>query len=861
MLIRKFQLDQFKPCGDSRLQELFPWEDVIDTPFGAGWMYLEPGQASHRHQHHELETFIVVAGKGEMRVDEEGVEVGPGDVVYMPPFHKHVLHNTSESEDLLFFWLYWEDMSALARPRAGGERKSALEAEPPGEVSSSEVAGTAADLEGRSGQWLQELAASLQKEFDGVVPATGLWTDEQRRFYEELVDWLAEANAAQGTDAPSRATTSRLLGELVDRARHFARRERRSIGVPERRDERRTAVALELTAAKVLAALSASVAPELSSRLWSALGYQEPPPSREPVPTWVPAGRRLGDLAAAVVPGPGTAPATKRKTLICTCPPTSNGELHLGHLAGPILSADILARGLRMLGEEAYYILGTDDNQSWIAAKARQMGKSPHETADHFAGKIARIVEVAQLNVEAFFRPGDAPGYTELIREVVEKLYGDGHLVARDRPALFCDGCGQFLFEPYVSGSCPHCGQPCAGNACEDCGRPVNSEELVDPVCRACSKPAERRSLRRLYFPLEPHRQKLEEYCGTVAMSTQHRALLRCLLDGELPEIVATHPGTWGIPVPVAGFEGQTISAWIEMGPGYVAGSRLLSEKLGWSEGWRAFWTSDETRVIQTFGFDNCWNHGLLYPALLMAWDPDLRPPEAFLSNYFYLLDHQKFSTTRNHAVWGLDFIERNSADTVRFYLAWTCPEAERTNFSFEEFRDFVEEELRGRWQVWLRDLAARVEEACQGQVPRRAAALTANQQVFQENVQSLMTEAEGSYGAAAFSPQRITRIACELVRLARDFGKAESSWAGVASAREQHRTGIALELAAARSLALLTAPVMPGFAAGLWRAVGCDGEVEQQRWEARPRLPTAARTVRGLGVTWFPPPRGGGDV
>ena len=139
--------------------------------------------------------------------------------------------------------------------------------------------------------------------------------------------------------------------------------------------------------------------------------------------------------------------------------------------------------------------------------------------------------------------------------------------------------------------------------------------------------------------------------------------------------------------------------------------------------------------------------------------------------------------------------------------------------------------------------------------VPAATQVLTGNQQVFQKRLRGLLEDADAAYEPAAFSPQRITRIACELVRLASDFGKAEASWAGVESAREQLRTSIALELAAARALALLAAPVMPEFAGGLWRALGCEGAVEQQRWETEPRLVTVARTVRGLGVTWFPPP------
>jgi len=425
--------------------------------------------------------------------------------------------------------------------------------------------------------------------------------------------------------------------------------------------------------------------------------------------------------------------------------------------------------------------------------------------------------------------------------------------VARDAPALVCEACDDlYLFEVRVKGGCPHCGKPSCGNACEECGLPNQVVDLVDPVCTRCGgKPVEK-PVRRLFFPLEPHRQTLEEYHRKVEMTTQHRALIHQLMDGEMPEIVASHPTDWGLPVPIEGFEGHVVSAWLEMAPGYLAGAAELADKVGRDDGWRAFWgTGDDCRVVQFFGFDNCWNHGVLYPALLEAWSPEVEPPVAFVSNQLYRLDHEKFSTSRNHAVWTRDLVSANSPDTVRFYAAYTCPEAEQTNFSLDEFAGFVTDELRGRWQSWLASLQKKVDDIYGGEVPE-AGAWTNNHLDFMKRLKSYLDQTADAYHWRSFSPQRATRLACDLVKAARDFGLAQEAWRRTPAASNEQRTGIALELCAARTLAMMVAPIMPDFAAAVRKALGEEGE---PRWEEEPHFVKPGTTARGLDAEIFPAP------
>jgi len=652
MYIRKIDPARFATSYGVSNQRVFPSDESGETPFNAAWNLIEPGSACHLQRHHQGEAFIIVKGEGLMTVGAEKSPVEVGDVLFTKSLSEQTLANTSDSEELLFLNVYWQDI-------------------------------------------------------------------------RQLLDEGGEDTAA-------------------DEAR----------GV---------------------------------------------------------------------------------RTIAYPSPPNPNGDLHLGHLSGPVLSADVYIRHRRLLGDPAYFVLGTDDNQVWTVAMADKRGETPQETADHFAEKIGGTMAEAKVDCAHLYRPNTSAYHADLVNEIACKLYEDGHLVAEDAPSLVCENCDDlYLFEVRVTGTCPHCGKGTCGNACEECGRPNQVVDMIDPVCTRCGRTPVTKAVRRLFFPLEPHREMLLAYHRKTAMSTQHRALCHQLLEGELPRVVASHVSDWGIPVPIDGFEDQVVSAWVEMAPGYLAASAELSDKIGRGDGWRSFWGSGQNRVVQFFGFDNCWNHGVLYPALLTAFDANIKPPTAFVSNQLYRLEGEKFSTSRNHAVWVRDLVEKNSADTVRIYVAYTAPEAEQTNFSLAAFTDFVKEELIGRWQLWLASVQSKMDTVYEGKVPE-AGSWTDTHLLYLKRLKAFLDQARSDYAPESFSLQRAARQACELVRSARAFGVGEDAWARAPSSHNERRTGIALELAAVRTLAMIVAPVAPDFSA--------------------PQFVIPGHVVKGLDNEYFPQP------
>lgn len=517
-------------------------------------------------------------------------------------------------------------------------------------------------------------------------------------------------------------------------------------------------------------------------------------------------------------------------SVVTAAPPTPNGDLHLGHLSGPYAAADIYTRARRLTGHDAVYLTGSDLHQSYVPVKARADGVDPYRMADGYADDIARVFAAIGFAPDACPRPARDRRHRDLVVEFIATLHARGALVPRTGDGLHCARCDRYLFEAYVSGGCPHCKADSDGNSCEACAQPNNCVDLVDPVCNVCGTSPTRRPYRRLVFPLHRYADRLRAYHARTVMSPQLEALCATMLAAPLPEIPLTHPTDWGIASPVAGFTDQRVYVWAEMVPGYLA---ALAEALAARGGgdWRAVWDAPESEVVQFFGFDNGYFHTVLFPALLMAYDPAMRLPDALLTNEFLHLDDAKFSTSRGHAIWARELLDHVPASAVRFALAHDRPETGPSSFTLDRFRALVDQELAGRWQSWLDALADRVPLTG---VPPLDDPLPSHRR-FLADLADLARQCLAAYSAAGFSPRTATRVLVDVVRRATEFAAGQSRLRAFGPSAASD-AAVAAETAAARTLAQLAWPVMPDFAERLWHALG---ETGSPRWDGvRPVAP-----------------------
>jgi methionyl-tRNA synthetase len=291
---------------------------------------------------------------------------------------------------------------------------------------------------------------------------------------------------------------------------------------------------------------------------------------------------------------------------------------------------------------------------------------------------------------------------------------------------------------------------------------------------------------------------------------------------------------------------------WFEMCPGYLAATQQVADDRGGGD-WRDYWTDHDADIVQFFGFDNGYFHALLFPALLMAYDASIRLPSAFATNEFYLLDGEKFSSSREHAVWAREFAVTQPADWVRFYLSADRPEHARTNFTNAGFDAVTQHELQQRWLDWLTGVGRRVVEVCDGRAPGTGP-YTATQKRFFNEMTGAIRRMEDAFDHTAFSPPTATRVLCEFVRTASSFEASQTHLIGVPGCGDELSTGLALELAAARLFATIAAPIVPDLSSRLWSALGfgVDGPTD---WEPAPVFVPSGQYVSGLtDLRWGEP-------
>ncbi|MDQ3403947.1 MAG: class I tRNA ligase family protein [Actinomycetota bacterium] len=434
-----------------------------------------------------------------------------------------------------------------------------------------------------------------------------------------------------------------------------------------------------------------------------------------------------------------------RPVIVVPATPTTNGTLHVGHLAGPYLAADVYARFERAAGHQVCHATVTDDSQSYVVTSARRLGTTPRELV---ASATAEIED--SLNALGALSGGLPPiddVYRRTVLDFIGALHESGRFQRRTVALPYAVNAKRFLYDALMTGSCPVCLAASSGGTCESCGHPNTFAELLD--LRYTDDPTDTVVTREheiLVLPLEDYRDRLAAYYATRTRSWRPhaRALIDELMARPLPEIPVTIPGDWGIPAPFAPTQGQVLYPWVEAMPAVVYAT-------WWFDGGRepsvdALWLAErDPRIVYFHGFDNVFHWGLLDLALLLAHGDRYALPENNVCNEFYELDGEKFSTSRGHLVTGSDLLAKVPRDLVRFHLCADAPETQRSNYTEAGMHDTV---TRGLVEPWNR-LSDRLDQAGSG-LPQATTASGRHQARLMADRFRL------GYAVADFSPRRV---------------------------------------------------------------------------------------------------------
>ncbi|HTZ43399.1 MAG TPA: class I tRNA ligase family protein [Jatrophihabitans sp.] len=475
--------------------------------------------------------------------------------------------------------------------------------------------------------------------------------------------------------------------------------------------------------------------------------------------------------------------------IVTASPPNPNGDLHLGHLSGPFLGADVQARYLKNQGHDVTHVLYIDEHSCYVPRRARELGADAHETAHVLGSRIEQTLALANMTPDLCGRPHRDGWHDEIVQRYFSRLWDAGKLAVTETDVYYCPVDDCYLYEAEIRGACHHCHAPADGFYCEECGRPQESGRLADGHCTRCGGEPELRSHRRISFPLEDYRQQLTEYFSELPMRPRLREYLDRMFAQPLPDTPISRIGDYGVPVPLADWQGHYLDTWYSGIWGYIAATegahRVANRGIG-----EAAWSQPDTEVHEFLGFDCSFSHAILWPAFALALGLPL--PVRFNTNEFYKLEGGKFSTSRGYAIWGGEFLSRVPADSLRYHLCLTGPEIEQTNFAMVDFEKTVAETLVDGLQVIVR---AFDDAACTGGADGTLAGLVA----------ALGAEVGEQLAPRAFSPAAAAAAIREfaVTRRAEVLAAVGSASPG---ARRQ----------ALAELALIVEPIMPGWAGDL---------------------------------------------
>jgi len=377
----------------------------------------------------------------------------------------------------------------------------------------------------------------------------------------------------------------------------------------------------------------------------------------------------------------------QKRTLVTSALPYANGPIHLGHLAGCYLPADIYTRYGRHCGWDIIHICGTDENGVPITVRADQEGTSPQEVVDRYHANIAESFERFGISFDNFSRTS-LPIHHRTAQDFFTRIYNQGFIKPDTVKQLYCENCQRFLADRYIEGSCPNCGEPGAhGDQCERCGSMLDPILLKDPVCKICGGTPVVRETKHWFFQLNEFQDRLGEWLGSKPQWKPNvKEFTRRWLEKGLQPRAITRDLSWGVPVPLEEAQGKVLYVWFDAPIGYISSTKEWAQKQGRPDLWKEYWLSEETRLIHFIGKDNIVFHAMVWPATLMAYGDYILPAE-IPANEFLNLEGQKLSSSRNWAIWLPDYLDRFPPDPLRYSLIAGAPENRDADFTWKDFQ------------------------------------------------------------------------------------------------------------------------------------------------------------------------------
>jgi methionyl-tRNA synthetase len=516
----------------------------------------------------------------------------------------------------------------------------------------------------------------------------------------------------------------------------------------------------------------------------------------------------------------------KRYTLTAALPYT-NGPIHIGHLAGVYVPADIYARYLRLKGKDVLFVCGSDEHGVAISMRARKEGKTPQQIIDHYHGLIKTSFEDFGISFDHYGRTSD-PIHHQTASDFFKKLHQQGDFVEQTTDQLYDEEAQQFLADRFVVGTCPKCGHTEAyGDQCEACGSSLNATDLIDPKSTLSGSTPTLKATKHWFLPLERYQNFLEEWIlkgHADDWKPNVYGQVKSWLDDGLKPRAVTRDLDWGIPVPVAGGENKVLYVWFDAPIGYISATKAWAEANG--KDWKPYWQDSDTELVHFIGKDNIVFHCIIFPAMLKA-EGSYVLPENVPANEFLNLEGQKLSTSKNWAVWLHEYLQEfpGKQDVLRYALTANAPETKDNDFTWRDFQTRNDSELVAIYGNFINRILVLTHKYYDGQVPIPNDLTQVDRETLQ-TLRDLPIEVATSLDAYRFREASQTMM--KIARLGNKYLADEEPWKKIKTDPERVQTIMHTALQVAAVLSLVSIPFLPHTAEKLRRLLGLP---QQANW------------------------------
>lgn len=415
-----------------------------------------------------------------------------------------------------------------------------------------------------------------------------------------------------------------------------------------------------------------------------------------------------------------------RNILIGGAWPYANGSLHIGHIAG-LLPGDVLARYHRAIGDNVYFVSGSDCHGTPVAIRAKKEGRTPQEISSYYHEEFAECFQKLGFSYDVYTKTSSEE-HKDFVRGFHEKLYQSKYVYEKETPQAYCDKCGIFLADRFVIGKCPKCGENARGEQCDACGAVLEAENLLEPACAVCGRPIGFRNSKHLYIAISQLGNQLKELVdGHPEWRKNAIAFTNRYIDEGLRDRALTRNLDWGISVPKDGYQDKTIYIWAENVLGYLSASKAAADRKG--DDFAKLWGED-AKHYYVHGKDNIPFHTIILPALLIGNDEKWHLPDQIVSSEYLTLEGRKISTSRNYAIWVKDLLKSYDPDSIRYYFLANGPEKKDADFSWRDYVYSHNGELLGAYGNFINRSLSFINKYWDGIIPDGAPDAQINKEI-----------------------------------------------------------------------------------------------------------------------------------